>query len=159
MNIYIDRKILDKDKEKNMFNVTILKMKDIRKYGIGMIVTVIVVILASKYFPQATKEEKIVEKLVSENSMLECLDQTVPTISNINQEENKKEDAKEITPNNVLQGVLKTQISSIRGMENVEQKEKLAKEQQEKQEEQKKEEIQTARNQFSNTSYYKQSYY
>lgn len=140
-----------------MFNVTVLKMKDIRKYAIGMIVTVIVVILASKYFPQATKEEKIVEKLVSKNSMLECLDQAVPTISNMNQEDKEKEEAKEITKNNLLQGVLKTQISSIGGMENAEQKLKLAEEQQAKQEEQKEKQLETARNRFSNPSYYKQS--
>ena len=62
-----------------MFNVTVLKMKDIKKYAIGMLVTIIIVIVASRYFPKATKEEKILPKLIPENSMLESLEEAVPT--------------------------------------------------------------------------------
>ena len=56
MNIYIDRRISDKNKEKNMFNVTVLKMRDIKKYGIGIIATVTVVIAISKCCINVTKK-------------------------------------------------------------------------------------------------------
>lgn len=106
-----------------MFNVTVLKMKDLKKYFIGMLSTVIVIILASKYFPQATKEAKV-QKLLSEHSMLGCLEQTVPTISSINEEYKKIASEEDIglKEGNLLQGVLKTQISSIQGMERIEGK-------------------------------------
>lgn len=119
-----------------MFNVTVLKMKDIRKYMIGMVITIIAIIAISKYFPKDTKEEKIVQKLVSENAMISCLDQTIPTMSNINEEYKKiAEEEDEITEDKFLQGLLKTQISTIKGMENIEKKEKLANEQQEQESE------------------------
>lgn len=123
-----------------MFNVTVLKMKDIKKYFIGMLAIIIVVLLISKYFPQVTKEKKIVPKVLAENSMLGCLEQTIPTMSSIN-EEYKKIASKEDDINNqenLLQGILKTQISSIQGMEKIEekaQKEKAVIENQEKKEE------------------------
>lgn len=122
-----------------MFNVTVLKMKDIKKYFIGMLTTVIVVILTSKYFPQATNEKKIVQKVLYENSMLGCLEQAVPTMSSINEEYKKiASEGDEINQENLLQGILKTQISSIQGLENIEektQKENVAKEEQEQEEE------------------------
>lgn len=122
-----------------MFNVTVLKMKDIKKYFIGMLATIIVIILASKYFPKITSERKIMPKILSENSMIGCLEQTVPAMSSVNQEyqkiANEGDDIKEET---LLQGILKTQISSIQGMETIEEKEKkkeLAKEENKKTEE------------------------
>lgn len=124
-----------------MFNVTVLKMKDIKKYLIGMLITIIIVILASKYFPRATNEKKIVPKVLSENSMLGCLEQTAPIVSNVNEEYKKiANEGDEVKEENLLQGILKTQISSIQGMETIEekaQKEEVEKEEQEaKQEEQ-----------------------
>lgn len=122
-----------------MFNVTVLKMKDIKKYFIGMLATIIVVILASKYFPKTTSEKKIMPKVLSENSMLGCLEQTAPVMSSINEEYRKiANEDNEIKEENLLQGVLKTQISSIQGMESIEekeQKEEVAKEDGEKEEE------------------------
>lgn len=119
-----------------MFNVTVLKMKDIKKYFIGMLVTLIVVVIASKFLSQTTNKERIVEKVLSKNSMLECLGQTVTSMSSINEDYKKivnEED--EINEENLLQGVLKTQISSIQGMETIEEKTK------ETQEENKDEEV------------------
>lgn len=107
-----------------MFNVTILKMKDIKKYFIGMLATIIVVILASKYFPKATNQEKIVQKVLPENSMLNCLEQTVPAMSGITKEYNKIKNEKdnEINEEILLEGILKTQISSIQTIESIEEK-------------------------------------
>lgn len=108
-----------------MFNVTVLKMKDIKKYAIGIIIAILSVVVLGRYFPQRVNEEKIVQRLIGENSMLGCLEQTVPSISNINEEYKKmvKEEDDENIEDKLLQGVLKTQISSIQGIENIEQKE------------------------------------
>lgn len=129
-----------------MFNVTVVKMKDIRKYFLGMLAVIIVVILVCKYFPNITKEKEIVHEVLPENSMLGCLEQTVPTISSINEEYKKiaseEDDIKE--EEDILQGILKTQISSIQGLEKLE--EKTQKENMEKEEENTKEEIQTNQN-------------
>ena len=108
-----------------MFNVTVLKMKDIKKYFIGMLATIVVVIVASKCLPRPTKEGKMVQKVLAENSLLECLGQTVTTMSST-QEQNEEitEQGEEIEEENLLQGILKTQISCMQGIENIEDKEK-----------------------------------
>ena len=107
-----------------MFNVTVLKMKDIKKYFIGMLATIIVVIVVSKYFPKTTNENKIVKKVLSEYSMIQCLEQAAPVMANVNEEYNKiASEDDEIKEENLLHGVLKTQISSIQGMETIEEKE------------------------------------
>ncbi len=106
-----------------MFNVTVLKMKDIKKYLIGLLVTTIIVILVSKFFPKVAKEEKVLPKKVFENSMIGCMQQAAPVMASINEEYQKiaaQED--KITGENLWQGVLKTQISSIQGMETIEEK-------------------------------------
>ena len=109
-----------------MFNVTVLKMKDIRKYFIG-ITTFIIVILVSKYIPKISIENKIKTNLLSEKSMIECLEQTTPVMSSINEEYKiMEEENEEITKDDLLQSVLKTQISSIHRMETIEQKEILS---------------------------------
>lgn len=41
-----------------MFNVTVLKMKDIKKYIIGMLATVILTITISKYFSRKNHKRK-----------------------------------------------------------------------------------------------------
>lgn len=136
MNIHIDRRILDK--EKSMFNVTVLKMKDIKKYLIVTLIVMIGAIGINKYFSQITKGEKVVQKLIGENSMLGCLEQSIPTMSTINEEYKKiaSEDDKEEKniENKLLQGVLKTQISSIQGMEEAEKKQEKERQQKETEE-------------------------
>lgn len=152
-----------------MFNVAVLKMKDIIKYSIGIILTVLIVTVISKYFNKDTSnEEKLIEniksgvKSLSQNSMLSCLDQTIPTVADINEEYRNisKEDDK--TKNsNMLQEMLKTQISSIKGVETAEEKSTEEQEKVNENNEQKndnennKENIQIARNRVTNTSNYK----
>ena len=118
-----------------MFNVTVLKMKDIKKYLIVTLIVMIGAIGINKYFSQISKGEKVVQKLIGENSMLGCLEQSVPTMSTINEEYKKiaSEDDKEEKniENKLLQGVLKTQISSIQGMEEAEKKQEKERQQKE----------------------------
>ena len=108
-----------------MFNVTILKMKDIIKYIIGITITVTIVIFISKQFSKENNnEEKIVNEvkngisMLSEQSFINCFEQAVPTMKNINKEYSKVAQEDDHSKEDLLQGILKTQISSIQEIEN-----------------------------------------
>ena len=96
-----------------MFNVTILKMKDIIKYIVGIIITVTIIALISKQFPKEknNNEGKIVNEIknginmLSEQSFINCFEQTVPYSKVAKEDNHNKKD--------LLQGILKTEISSI----------------------------------------------
>lgn len=112
-----------------MFNVTILKMRDIIKYFIGLLTTIIVVVVVSKFFSKDEKnnnENKIINEvknglsMLSEQSFLGCFEQEVPTMANINEEYSKVAKEDDHSREDLLQGVLETQISSIKGIENME---------------------------------------
>lgn len=102
-----------------MVNVTVLKMKDIKKYLIGIILTIILIIALCKIFPQIIKEKGAISKVVLQKNMINCLEKTVPVISSLNEEETKIEDKE--NKENVLEGILRTQISSIQKIENIEE--------------------------------------
>ena len=112
-----------------MFNVTVLKMRDIFKVIIGIAFLVVVVLGISKIFHKDTKENsKGVQKIengikaLSQFSMINCMDQTIPTMSSINEEYKniaKEDDQKE--NKNILQEMLKTQISSVNEIEESEE--------------------------------------
>lgn len=112
-----------------MFNVTVLKMRDIFKVIIGITFLVIVVLGISKIFHKDTKENsKVVQKIengikaLSQFSMINCMDQTIPTMSSINEEYKniaKEDDQKE--NKNILQEMLKTQISSVNAIKESEE--------------------------------------
>ena len=112
-----------------MFNVTILKMKDILKYFIGIASTLLIVIIISKYFQKHTNEEKIVQGVknevitLSEKSLIGCIDKTIPVVANVNEEyRNIANEDDELEDENILEMMLKTQISSIKGIELTEEK-------------------------------------
>lgn len=111
-----------------MFNVTVLKMRDIIKYLVGIIITICIVLYTARYF-SATKSNKNKEQKqtqlnfegVSFGSLTGCLDKTIPVMSDINEEYNKIEkENQETTSTNYLEQFLKTEISSIKGIEELE---------------------------------------
>lgn len=110
-----------------MFNVTVLRMKDILKVLIGFTLTLLIIVVLSKSFYKNTKEEKVAEKIetgitkLSQKSMLSCLDQTIPSIATIHEKDKTIADKEE--SGDILQVILKTQISAIKGMEEIETKE------------------------------------
>lgn len=143
-----------------MFNVTVLKMKDIIKYLVGIMITIVVVIYTARYFSSDKKNnvEKTNKKLNIESfsfgSLTKCLDETIPAMSDINEEYNKIEKENEkITSKNYLEEFLKTEISSIKGIEEIEKKAKLEtqNERKENEEKNKEEEIELANNQKAET--------
>ena len=119
-----------------MFNVTVLKMKDILKYLSSFALAVMIIILIGKSLGKAKEngnsENGIIQKLeskidiLSKNNMMQALDLTIPVISNINKEyreiakEDKEKDEEQNQSKNVLKGMLGVQISAINGMENIE---------------------------------------
>ena len=114
-----------------MFNITVLRMRDILKSLIGITLTILMVAILSKNFNKNSKEEKIVKEVktgievLSQNNMLQCINHTIPTIATINEEYKniaKEDDEKE--EGNILQAILTTQISSIKGIEGIEEIEK-----------------------------------
>ena len=73
-----------------MFNVTVLKMKDIIRYFIGIIGTILIIVIISKNFNKSSNDKrKIVQEvkngieLLSKNSMTSCLDKTMPVIADV----------------------------------------------------------------------------
>ena len=130
-----------------MFNVTVLKMKDILKYLAGIILTVLLVFFISKGLSKNSKDNNdnnIVENLekgmnlFTKNSMLYILDETIPVIASINEEyKNISEEDKENKENkNILQTILGMQISSINGIENIAKSNEQAKDENNLREEQ-----------------------
>lgn len=105
-----------------MFNVTVLKMKDIIKYLVGITITIFFVIYTTRYFlslKNNKKEENIKQskiEVLQFGTLTSCLDKTIPTMSSINGE-NEKEEEKST---NYFEEFLKTEISSIKGIEKTE---------------------------------------
>ncbi len=135
-----------------MFNITILKMKDILKGLIGTMIVIFIVMVVTKSFQKDTKEEenlirKAKNKIVSlsENSMLQCIDQVIPTMPNINGEYKSiaKEDDQEDSQN-ILEEILKTQITPIREIESKDKNERIENQENTEEKLEEKEELQKA---------------
>ncbi len=110
-----------------MFNVTVLKMKDIIKYFIGMIITILIILMISKVIGnKENKEEKVLNDMtktvtsLTKQNLLSCVDTTIPAVEalntkvEINKEEQKDEEKKIVTENHFFEQFLDTQISAIK---------------------------------------------
>lgn len=109
-----------------MFNVAVLKLKDLIKFLIGMFMILLVVFFIGKILNHKSNinmsniENKF--SFLSASTMLQALDETIPSIKNINKEYRSvaKEDDVH-SEKNVLKAMLKTQISSVRVLEEIEE--------------------------------------
>lgn len=116
-----------------MFNVTVLKMRDIIKYLVGIMITIFFVIYTARFFSSKKNEIKKEEKqeqskieIFQFGSLTSCLDKTIPAMSSMNEEYNKIEQENEnTTSKNYLEEFIKTEISSIKGIEKIEEKNNL----------------------------------
>ena len=117
-----------------MFNVTVLKLRDIVKFLIGILLIFLIVFFIGKNIKKENNVNKdnkvgnnIIAKIengisaITENSMLQALDQTIPAVSNINEEYKKVAKEDDTENKNILQEMLETQISSIKTVENLEE--------------------------------------
>lgn len=111
-----------------MFNVTVLRLKDIVKYIICIFVLILLIFSITNYFSGAKeKTQEVTQKVenvtnqISSHSLLSCLDATLPVVASIqhNGEDEKKKE--EISENDILKSMLETQISSIKGIQSIEE--------------------------------------
>ena len=124
MHIHIYRN-LDKG-ERYMFNVTVLRLRDIVKYIICIFVLILLIFSITNYF-SGTKEntEQVTQKVenvtnqLSSHSLLSCLDATLPVVASINHSEEKEKE--KLSEDDILKSMLETQISSIDEIQNMEE--------------------------------------
>lgn len=110
-----------------MFNVAVLKMKDIIKYIMCIFVLILVVFVTTKYVANTKENVKKVEQNVQNTAssflnknLLACLDISIPVMAQVNEEYKKvssEDDIKEEENKNILYSIIGTQISSINGLE------------------------------------------
>lgn len=111
-----------------MFNVTVLKIKDIVKYLVGTIILIGIIVYTTRFFAYKPNEQKIEKKQekvsitetlkIRSNTLKKCLNKTIPVMAELEKEkESKKTTNKE---NKIFESFLETEISSIKGMEETE---------------------------------------
>lgn len=92
-----------------MFSIAILKLKDVIKFAIVIVVVIFIIIFCAKNL----------------NSLSKILDQTLPAIKNMNEEyRNISKEEDPASDKNILKSMMKTQISSVKGLEEIETKQK-----------------------------------
>lgn len=102
-----------------MFNVTVLKMKDILKYLVVITIIGLTVIYTARYFSYAKNDEKEEKKLnikFQTSSLTKCLSKEISAMESLDDQTsgNSKEEEKS---NNYLEAFLQTEMSAIKGME------------------------------------------
>lgn len=110
-----------------MFNVAVLKMKDIIKYIMCIFVLILIVFVTTKYVTNTKENVKKIEQNVQNTAssffsknLLACLDASIPVMAQVNEEYKKvsnEDDIKENENKNILHSIIGTQISSINGLE------------------------------------------
>lgn len=105
-----------------MFNVTVLKIGDIIKYLVGISIIVMLMVFTARYF-SSTKENKNTKnfKVFQANSLTKCMEQEIPAMASISSENDIKEQ-NTTSKNNYLEQFLQTEISSIKGIQEAEEK-------------------------------------
>ena len=105
-----------------MFNVTILRMKDIVKYAIVILVIITMIVIAILWIKKKPSNKKAIETVnnaistLSEKSLTSCLDQTMPLVANVNEEYRNianETDASASEEDGILEVMLKSQIGAI----------------------------------------------
>ena len=110
-----------------MFNVAVLKMKDIIKYIMCIFVLILIVFVTTKYVANTKENVKKIEENVQNTAssflnknLLACLDTSIPVMAQVNEEYKKvssEDDVKNNENKNILHSIIGSQISSINGLE------------------------------------------
>lgn len=111
-----------------MFNVTVLKIKDIVKYLVGTIILIGIIVYTTRFFaykPNEQNMEKKQEKVsitetlkIKSNTLKKCLNKTIPVMAELEKEKESKKTTN--NENKIFESFLETEISSIKGMEETE---------------------------------------
>ena len=111
-----------------MFKVKILKLKDVIKILIIAITIIFLVVIISKSFKKDKNENldnNNNEKNFWQSSFLQCLKTSIPVAESINE---KQENENKENNNSVLESILTSQISSIKGIDEKSSSKKIAEE-------------------------------
>lgn len=99
-----------------MFKVTVLRMKDVAKLIMGIVLLFCIISMLSKWEKNDRGKVSTVNfSSITSIDMTKCLEKVMPDNANVDLDE--EEDDVENKHKNILQEMLKTQISSIRGIE------------------------------------------
>ena len=111
-----------------MFNVTVLKIKDIVKYLVGTIILIGIIVYTTRFFSYKPNEQKIEKKQekvsiaetlkIKSNTLKKCLNKTIPVMAELEKEKESKKTTN--NENKIFESFLETEISSIKGMEETE---------------------------------------
>lgn len=111
-----------------MFNVTVLKIKDIVKYLVGTIILIEIIVYTTRFFAYKPNEQKIEKKQekvsitetlkIRSNTLKKCLNKTIPVMAELEKEKESKKTTN--NENKIFESFLETEISSIKGMEETE---------------------------------------
>lgn len=107
-----------------MFNITVLRLKDIVKYIVCIFVLILLIVSITNYFTHMKKNAKeVTQKIdnatnqISNNSLLSCLDATLPVVASINNTESSNKH--KLSESDLLKSILQTQIGAIKGTEDI----------------------------------------
>ncbi|MBR3250000.1 MAG: stage II sporulation protein P [Clostridia bacterium] len=111
-----------------MFNVAVVNLKDLLKYLVGIIITIIIVVGLAKYFSYAKKDSNVANKIensieaISQNSHVEVLNETLPGIEEITQSisETKNSEERKVS-DNFYEKILQVELAEISTKEETEQ--------------------------------------
>ena len=83
-----------------MFNVTVLKIKDIVKYLVGTIILIGIIVYTTRFFTYKPNEQKIEKKQekvsitetlkIRSNTLKKCLNKTIPVMAELEKEKKSK---------------------------------------------------------------------
>lgn len=109
-----------------MFNVTVLRLKDIIKYIVCIFVLILLIFSITNYYSETKKNtQQVTQKIenvtnqISSHSLLSCLDATLPVVASINHTEEKEKEP--FGENEILKSILETQISAIDNIQEIEE--------------------------------------
>lgn len=92
-----------------MFNITVLKMKDIVKYSFEILITILIIFCITKYFFNSNTKSNLIPKKLEYN-LTGFIDTTIPIAKEINDSDSEtKQDKK----TNFFEKILESQIGSI----------------------------------------------
>lgn len=106
-----------------MFKVTILKLKDVIKIVIGIVILIFLVTIISKIIKKDDIENK--ENNVIQSGLLQCFKTSIPVAESIN---NPEKGISLENTNSLLQSILVSQISTIKGIDEKSSSQKMAEE-------------------------------
>ena len=106
-----------------MFKVTILKLKDVIKIVIGIVILIFLVTIISKIIKKDDIENK--ENNVIQSGLLQCFKTSIPVAESIN---NPEKGMSEENTNSLLHSILVSEISTIKGIDEKSSSQKMAEE-------------------------------